>query len=544
MTRNKLARQGFSLAAISLAALAVPGAPALAQPAPEPPAGAEAKVDVRGFTITGNTLLDATAMAGLLARYKGQRTFAELREAAQTVQGLYAEAGYGAVLAYLPPQPMNDGNVTIAVVEGKVAKVTVRGAKRLSDARVRAALPTLKEGETPRVRRIDSELQIANENPSRQMGVLLGPGAKPGEVEATVNVDEQPVQHFNIGLDNSGNDRTGNYRLSGGWQHADVSGHDDVLNLQIQTSPTESSAVKVVSAGYRLPLPGWHSAIDLFAAYSDVDGGTTNTAAGDLSFSGKGRVAGVRSIWYLPRLAEFDQRVTIGLDHRAYLNNCQIAGLPPGACGPAGESVTVHPLALEYSAQSGSRIAAGFNAGIARNLDIGGKHTDEAAFEAVRTGAKPGYTVFRAGGYVTLPLPEDWTVGGRLSLQYSGDELVPGEQFGIGGANSVRGYEEREVSGDRGFFGSLEVSTPKLGWAGDKVDLRFVAFADSGQVTNRDAAPCAGTQTRCSLASVGAGAKLAFGNVQARLFVANALKDSATTQKQDWRSHFSINASF
>jgi hemolysin activation/secretion protein len=404
----------------------------------------------------------------------------------------------------------------------------------------------LQEGQTPRVRRIDSELQLANENPARQMGVLLGPGATTGEVEATVNVADDPALRLNVSLDDTGNDATGNYRLGAGLLDADLSGHDDVLGVQLQTSPTEFSAVRVASASYRLPLPALLSALELYGAYSDVDGGTTSTAAGDLSFAGRGRVFGARSLWYLPRLGEFDQRFAFGLDHRAYLNNCSIAGLPAGACGAAGESVTVNPLTVEYSVQSGGRIRSGFNVALSHNLGLGGSDTSDTRFQAVRPGAKAGYTVLRAGASLRVPLFEDWALGGRVALQYSSDNLVPGEQFGIGGAATVRGYEEREVAADRGGVASIELSTPRLGWAAQaKVDLRLVAFADAGHVSQNDGAFCAGTRTGCTLASAGLGARLSFGRtVQAQVFVANALKDGASTQRGDWRSHFAINASF
>ena len=198
---------------------------------------------------------------------------------------------------------MQEGAVTISVLEGRIGKVTVRGARRQTDAQVRAALPSLIEGATPRLRRIDAELQIANENPSHQVGVLLGPGAQPGQVEATVTVEEQQVQRWNLALDNSGNARTGTYRASAGWQYVDLSGHNDVLSVQWPTSPSDFNAVQVISAGYRLPLVRWLSALDLFAAYSNVDGGLTPTTAGNLSFTGKGRIFGARSIWYLPAWA-------------------------------------------------------------------------------------------------------------------------------------------------------------------------------------------------------------------------------------------------
>ncbi len=501
-------------------------------------------VQVKGFWVEGNTLLDAGLIKATLEPFRGQRSLTDLKRAAEAVQALYGAAGFGAVVAYLPPQPVKDGVVTIAVLEGKVAKVGVQGAKRLSAERVRAALPALVESATPRLKRIDRELQLANENPGRQLGVLLGPGAAPGEVEATVKVDEQAATRWNLGLDNTGNERTGDWRVSLGWQHADISGHDDVLSVQGQTSPTDPAKVKVLSAGYRLPLVSQLAALDLFAAYSNVDGGVQSTAAGGLRFAGKGRIAGARTQWYLPRAGEFDQRLSVGLEYRAYLNSCGVEGLPDGACGAAGESVTVHPLTAEYSVQRAGTVTAGGSIAVAHNLGLGGSHADAASFEAVRAGAKRRYTVLRASANLSVPVFDDWSLGGRISAQLANDALVPGEQFGIGGAGSVRGYHERELAGDSGLQASLELVTPKLGWLGPDADLRLLGFVDAGQISNQADAHCRPGKTRCTLGSAGLGLRLGWGPVQLRLAAAQALDDAATTQRGDWRGHVSVSASF
>ena len=220
-------RRGQALAMVAAAALLTAGPAAHAQTA------ATEQVQVRSFQVQGNTLLDGAAVQAALVPYTGARSLADLQRAAQAVQALYGQAGWAAVVVYVPPQPVADGVVTLNVVEGKVSQVQVQGNQRLSAQRVRAALPSLVEGATPRVRRIDAELQIANENPGRNMAVLLGPGAAPGEVQATVKVDEQPVHRFSASLDNSGNDRTGHYRLGLGWQHADLTGHDDQFSLNL-----------------------------------------------------------------------------------------------------------------------------------------------------------------------------------------------------------------------------------------------------------------------------------------------------------------------
>jgi hemolysin activation/secretion protein len=238
--------------------------------------------------------------------------------------------------------------------------------------------------------------------------------------------------------------------------------------------------------------------------------------------------------------------VVFGIEQRAYLNQCTITGLPPGACGPAGESVTVQPLTIEWALQRGGALVAGLNVALTNNLGLGGRHGDAADFEAVREGAKRRYTVLRAGGYLSTPVLEDWTFTLRANAQFAADPLVPGEQFGIGGSATVRGYEEREITGDSGLVAGLELIGPR--WEGSfgaqKIDLRLLAFADAGSVRNQNAAVCSGTRTQCNLASFGIGARLGTGPVQTRLSVANALEDGASTRRGDWRTHFTMSASF
>jgi hemolysin activation/secretion protein len=508
-------------------------------------------VRVQRYEVTGNTLLPAEQIERALAVHVGERDLPGLRAAAQAVQALYREAGYGAVVAFVPEQTRADGVVTIRVIEGKVSKVEVVGATRFGEGNVRESLPSLVEGETPRVRRIDAQVQLANENPAKRTEVLLQPGANPGEVEARVQVEEQPPSRFTVGLDNTGNRQPGRLRANLGYQNANLFGRDQVLSLQAQVAPEKLDAVTVLSGNYRIPFYSAGMALDAYAAYSDVNGGSTPTAAGALQFAGKGRIAGLRLSTYLPRLGEIDQRLVLGLDHRDYDNDCSIAGLPPGACGPAGESVSVQPLAVEYIVQKGGRNAWGASIGLQHNLQIGGGHAADSRFAAVRPGSAPHYTLLRLGLFSGLTLTDDWQLQTRLVGQATNDALVPGEQFGIGGAASVRGYDEREVTGDSGASASVELVGPNLlglpspgGGPLRGGSLRPVLFADVGWVRNRLGTPCRVNETECSLAGVGAGLRYAAGPLQAKLDVAYALRAGNRTDRHATRAHFSVSYSF
>ncbi len=525
------------------------GAAAWAQ-TPQPQDPAAARVQVSEFVVTGNDLLPEAQLQQVLAPFKGERTLAELKQAAQAVQDLYSQAGFGAVIAYLPEQTDTAGRVTIAVLEGRIVRVVVSGNKQYTEGNIRASLPLLKEGLTPQVQKIDAEIQLANENASKQVAVSLEPGAAQGEVIATVSVQELPASRWTLSADNTGNASTGRTRVSLGYANAALWDLDHSVSLQYQTSPEKPSRVEVLSGSYRIPLYSIGAALEAFAAHSNVDGGTSTTAAGPLQFSGRGNVMGLRFTDYLMRRGELDQRLIFGVDQREYLNNCAITGLPDGACGSAGASVTVHPVSIEYTTQTGGARnggpAAGFNISVARNLNVGGRFGAASDFDAVRAGAKPNYTAWRSGLFGSQPLPGDWQLQARANGQWSDTALVQGEQFGIGGAASVRGYEEREIVGDSGYVGSFELYSPdfaaRLGAAASTA--RVLAFVDGGHVWNELGLPCRDGQTRCTLASVGMGLRLGSNAWQLHADVARAAKAAAQTRSGDYRLHFQAGYSF
>lgn len=497
------------------------------------------RVAVQRFEITGNTLLAPAELDAAVAPYTGERTLVELKQAAAVVQELYRRAGHGAVLAYLPPQAVEDGKVWIKVLEGRIAGVVVTGNSAFSAANIRRSLPQLAIGVTPQVRVLDAQVRLANENPAKQVALTLEPGQQQGEVDAHVLVTEQIPKRWALALDNTGTTATGVLRATLGLQQAALWDLDHQLALQMQMAPDKPEAVTVLSAGYRMPLYSQGLMVDAFAALSDVDGGTTGTAAGPLQFSGRGRMWSLRLSRMLQRRGELDQRLGLSLNERAYLNNCSIEGLPAGACGSAGESVIVRPLALDYGAQFGRPYGLSFNALLSHNLPWGGAHTSAADFDAVRPGAPKRYTTLRAGLAGELPM-HAWALRGRFDAQLSGQALVAGERFSATGMNAVRGYDEREVIGDQGAVLSLELVGPDLArrWSERFSSARLLAFVDAGQVSNHLGTPCIDTASRCSLTALGAGARVGVAGVQLRVDVAHALSRGGRTERGDNRLHF------
>ena len=96
---------------------------------------------------------------------------------------------------------------------------------------------------------------------------------------------------FFLTFDNTGNSQTGSYRLGLGFQHANIANRDHAVTLQVVTSPEKADQVSIYSIAYRLPVYSRGDSMDFFAAYSDVDAGTTSTPAGAVRPSALNRPA-------------------------------------------------------------------------------------------------------------------------------------------------------------------------------------------------------------------------------------------------------------
>jgi hemolysin activation/secretion protein len=522
--------------------------PAKPQPAPPsaPPEPQTLRFDISGFRVEGNTLVAASQIAEVLKPFEGKaRDFGDVQRALEALQETYAQAGFGAVQVYLPEQELQGGVVSLKVIETRIEKINIVGNKNFDAANIRRSLPALKEGATPNSRDLADNLRVANESPVKQARVILRPGKTDGNLEAQVEVEDQSPWRLFTTLDNTGTKQTGNTRLGFGVQHANLFDRDHVLTAQYITSPEKPSRVSVYSLGYRLPLYSLGHSIDAFAGYSDVDAGTTDTPFGQLEFKGKGTVSGIRYNWIFDRRGEYEHRLIIGLDYRIYDNVCSVGSLGAGSCGAAAANVQVHPISLTYSGQLTRASTQGSVYVSALQNIAGGKDGTEEALRRSRSQASGGYRVLRLGSALASAVGGDWQARLRLDAQVSSDALVQGEQFGVGGWNSVRGFHEREIANDKGYSGSIEFYTPNLAkWSWGLADnLRGLVFVDGGSVQRNKPEP--GDTKKDSASSVGFGLRASDKkDFSVRADVARVTKAGGAQTKGEVRGHFGILVSF
>jgi hemolysin activation/secretion protein len=496
------------------------------------------RFEILRFDVSGNTLLKAEEVETAVSPYTGkQRDFADIQRALETLEEVYRERGYGMVQVILPEQDITRGVVQLRVTEPKIGKVTIEDNKYFGEQNVRASLPLLKEGTTPNSRAIAQNLQLLAEHPAKQTMVLLKSGAADNEINATVKVtDDKPLRYFAT-LDNTGTKETGRERIGVGFQHSNLFDRDHVLNMQYVTSPTRPNDVTILGAGYRIPFYAQSSSLDLIAGYSDVNSGTLQNL---FSVSGKGSIYLARYNLYLRKIGEFEQKLSFGADYKAFQNQVvlQGQGLVP--------DVTIHPASASYSGVW--RMPSGelsFYASYFQNVFPGGNDGADSDFKAARVDATAGYRLWRGGATYVRSLPANWQLRAVLIGQYSPDALVPGEQFAFGGPDSVRGFNIREVSGDRGYSTNLEIYTPELGalvgW--QDIRMRALAFYDTGTTTRNSVQP--GESLGQSGGSVGLGLRIAYSkNMSFRLDAAQVIDAAGTQAKHDQMVHAALVLSF
>lgn len=501
---------------------------------------------IKRYQFSGNTLLQQEQIEALLEKFtKPSGNFDTIQEAVSALELSYLTAGFGAVKVVLPEQDIEDGVIQLKIVEGQLGRIQIEGNKHFSETNIRASLPGLSEKQQPNMRDIDASLRVANENSAKQTNLVFRQGAAVGEVDALIRVADENPMRLAFSMDNTGvpgsdgEYSTGRYRTGFILQHSNLFDLDHALSFQYLTSPDHVDKVTIIGAGYRVPLYRLGDVLEFAFGYSNVDSGKITTAAGPIGISGSGQVYVLKYEQFLPKLADWQQKLTYGLDYRIYTNSVKADSTSQSLV----PDTTVHPLSLSYTGnirQEGREFSATLS--YIHNIP-GGADGTTADFNrhGGRMGSTANYQVWRYNLSATQAFFAGSFIKAAFSGQYSRDALISGEQFGVGGIDSVRGFYERELSNDRGYRGGLEFYSPELGsWSGlSDLRLRLLAFYDGAHLLRNK--PLPGEQINQNIASIGLGLRAGYGKyANFRLDWGVVTNAGGNQQVGDYRVHGSF----
>jgi hemolysin activation/secretion protein len=489
---------------------------------------------VKSYQIEGSPQLDKATIDTLLGWLPGPaRSLIDLEKAQQLLQSAYQHRGLGSVYVLLPEQEITDGMVRFNVVQGKVGKITVEGNKHFSEANVRHALVSLREGQPLDATKLSENIQLANENPARQLEVALSVDRDSGDIDAKAKVnDDKPLRYFAT-LDNSGNAATGRHRLGVAVQHSNLFERDHTASLAYTTSPDSPSGVDVgiYSLGYRLPLYPSDS-LEMVYGHSNVAiPSGTPALGGVLGLTGKGDVLDLRWNHYLPRVGEYSSHLSFGADSQDLGSAC--SGLPSGGSVAGCVSYRTLPLSLAYSGKwELPERTLGLELGVRANA---GGSSGEALTQASGRTVPQRFKLIKGEVMLTQAIGK-WELHLAAQMQLADTPLPASEQFGLAGASAVRGYEERAVVSDEGMVLESELYTPVLALPLPG-ELRVLVFYDYGH--GHDFQAAASSPNNLTLSSAGAGLRYQLRkNVFWRFDFAKP--QHAETQPSGARVHFSL----
>jgi hemolysin activation/secretion protein len=465
---------------------------------------------INHFEVEGNSILDPATIKTILAPFEGDnKSFATVQQALEALEQAYANIGFSTVLVTLPEQKLEGGTVHFKVVEGQVSKIVVDEKKYFDEQNALHSLPTIRIGETPNIDKLAANLSMIGDNPAKRTNVVFKPGEEEGDVIANVKTSEQNPVRYVTTLDNTGTWKTGILRVGFAVQNANMFDRDQVLTVQAITSPQIHHAddVQIFAASYHIPFYEQNTSLDAIFGYSSVDSGNVNTSVGDFSINGSGLVYELHYNWYLPKWGNWEQKFSTGFSYRVFKTNVSLVN----SSGTLVPPLDVHPIDFTYSGfERNDRYNVSGYFSLVQNLPFGpnGRTSDFDQIGA-RPGSRASYMLARYGIDYSYLFKSGWQGRVKFNGQYTRDQLIPGEQFGFGGQDSVRGLNERAFSNDRGGQVSFEAYTPEFGaHINEQTRMRALVFWDSGKVIRNH--PDVFERRGDSMSSVGVGIRGAY----------------------------------
>lgn len=542
----------YPLIMLLTAALSV--SKAVAQPAGEAPAGAEARQNAAGaaqqskagagfdileYVVEGNSTLSALEIERAVYPHLGPGKRIEDVEAAKTaLEKAYHESGFLSVFVDIPEQKVAGGIVRLRVLESRIERLKVSGNRYFSQGDIKAAVPSLTPGEVPYFPEMQSELAQVSRAADRQITPLLRPGRNPGTMEVELAVEDRLPLHGSIELNNKQSPDTSNRRIEAALRYDNLWQAMHSLGLRYITAPLERDQVNVLVANYGMPVGKAGAQLVTYAIFSDSDVATQQ----DIGQLGKGTTLGLRYV--LPLRAPRGQfhSVSLGFDYK----DLDEATVTAGA-DTSKRPIRYLPLSLQYTGgaiddggtwQFGLSTTLGIRGLLRRTVDCDGFEVDQ--FECKRAGADGGFAVLRGEIERTQKLGAGFTLSVQLDGQIATKPLISNEQYSIGGYDSLAGYLESEQSGDSGLRLRTDLTTPNLAsWLTEALDLRLLAFYHWGQVRLVDPLPA--QAQRFTLASSGAGLRLtAFKGLKLRADFARTQHGASRTPEGKTRFHLGV----
>ncbi len=451
------------------------------------------KVRIKQIKLTGNSVISTEELEPILNSYVDQEMdYLLLQKVAEDITEEFRKRGFSLARAYLPQQEIYHGRVEIAVLEGRVGDIIVKGNKHYSSDFIRKGFTRVIDDKAIKHNSVEKSLLLLNEYPDLRVTAVLEAGKEPGTTDIVASVEDKLPLHGAVDYNNFGTNYVSKHRfgveLSLG-KFLVVEGSSLTMRGLIGAKTSE---LHYGTASYLMPLNNYGTKLG-FSAQGGVFSVGNEFAELGITGNSFGYAINASHPFVKSRFAglsgEFgfystDTKQTL-LDEPYSLD--KIRALKAG---------------LNYSRTDvGGRSLLGFYIFQGLGNNLGGMENNDP--QSSRLGADNRFRKFNLQLARVQRLGEHVSLLWKASAQASNNSLVAGEQFYLGGADSVRGYPQGEYLGDDGYNVSTEIRLFPLP---DKEMLQLLFFLDHGGVSTKKPSP--GTKSYYHLTGVGYGLRL------------------------------------
>ena len=292
-------------------------------------------------------------------------------------------------------------------------------------------------------------------HPGRRVEASIASAGQPGKVVLDYLVNESKSWQIFSQVNNYGTEATGTFRARLGFQHNQLTNHDDIFNVDAISTPDFKTYGSFIS--YRIPvLRPARLLARVYGSYGDFL--ANDATLENLRFAGKNWLAGIELSNQLTLWNEWQLVSILGANYNHYGIQSLISNTPL----VAGTSNFLIP----FIGTTLSRDAGwwSFSGGLKIDHTVGNlanKDTTTGITALGRLGVDADWTSVRwnlNGSIFLEPLfnrtAKVTTLAHELSLRTKGrvllrgSRLIPHEQEPMGGALSIRGYPESVLSAD------------------------------------------------------------------------------------------------
>jgi len=351
----------------------------------------------------------------------------------------YRTNGLPVVEAFLPPQDVNDGIVYVVVLEGQAGDISTEGQKHF-DGDVVVSVVSQKAGEKIDQKQILKDLKWINENPFLHSDLVYVPTEVRGVADVIYRISDRRPWRVYSGFENTGAFITDRDRVYAGFDWGNALGRGHLFSYRYTTDTNFST-----SNNHFASYTAWFKEqrkVNIYAAYSKIDG----NIAPPFTLEGSSVMFGFMITQKLPKIWDkYSHEFSVG---PSYLKSDSDLGF--GGTSAFASATKVVQMNMRYSGNRSDKYG-GTSVSVEMRWNPG-ISASEVNYQNVVAGSETNYVYGIIDINRRTDLPHKFILTNQFSAQLSPELLQPSEQFGLGGLSSIRGYEQQEVSGDKGYL--------------------------------------------------------------------------------------------